>query len=182
MKKIVVKDWIYVNTDDNGSRFVLGTKGCNPLVCLGVNPHTATPHKLDKTVGIVEKIALNNSFDSFIMLNIYPQRAIKTKYIDSCINEELHEINIEHIKKIFNKKAYTILAAWGTSIEKKTYLKDCLKEIVKVISESNQNHIWKALKKGDNLTKEGHPFHPSRGVSSKSPLVPFCLEEYAYIQ
>lgn len=36
-------EWIYKNTSDNKSRFVLGTKGDKPLICFGINPSTAEP-------------------------------------------------------------------------------------------------------------------------------------------
>ena len=47
---MIIIEWIYINTDDNKYRFVLGTKGEHPLICLGVNPSTATPQKLDTTL------------------------------------------------------------------------------------------------------------------------------------
>lgn len=54
--------WIYKNNDDNSVRFILGEDGKSPLVCFGVNPSTATPEKLDRTLVQVQKTAkkINN--------------------------------------------------------------------------------------------------------------------------
>ena len=69
------KKWIYVNEDNNKVRYVLGYSGINPLICIGINPSTATPDKLDNTLRSVERIALNNGYDSFMMFNVYPIRS-----------------------------------------------------------------------------------------------------------
>lgn len=53
-------NWLYENSRDNTSRFILGTVGKNPLVCFGINPSTAVPQCLDNTLKSVERIALAN--------------------------------------------------------------------------------------------------------------------------
>ena len=45
-----MQEWIYVNNDDNTSRYVLGTKGDKPVFCFGINPSTAEPNNLDPTL------------------------------------------------------------------------------------------------------------------------------------
>ena len=69
--------WLYVPDFYTEYRYVLGTKGQNPLICIGVNPSTAQPDRLDNTLKSVERIALGNGYDSFIMFNVYPQRATR---------------------------------------------------------------------------------------------------------
>ena len=56
-------------------RYVLGRVGRRPLVCIGINPSTAQPGALDPTLKSVERLANANGFDSWIMFNVYPQRA-----------------------------------------------------------------------------------------------------------
>lgn len=68
-------NWIYEKNSDNTSRYVLGTVGTNPLICIGVNPSTAEPGNLDNTLKSVTRICEANGYDSWIMLNLYPQRA-----------------------------------------------------------------------------------------------------------
>lgn len=68
-------EWLYEHSHNNRARYVLGTKGDNPLVCFGVNPGTAAPGALDPTLKSVERFANEHGYDSFIMLNLYPQRS-----------------------------------------------------------------------------------------------------------
>ena len=67
--------WIYAPNFYSEYRYILGTRGKNPLICIGINPSTARPDALDNTLKSVERIALGNGFDSFIMFNVYAQRA-----------------------------------------------------------------------------------------------------------
>ena len=55
-----VEQWLYVPNDYNEYRYILGTKGDNPLICIGINPSTASPDDLDNTLKSVERIALGN--------------------------------------------------------------------------------------------------------------------------
>ena len=70
-----VKKWLYVPNTYCEYRYVLGTRGANPLIVVGVNPSTAAPDALDPTLQSAERIAHSNGYDSFLMLNVYPQRA-----------------------------------------------------------------------------------------------------------
>ena len=93
-------NWIYKKTKDNEARFVLGTKGSKTLICFGVNPSTATPKKLDPTLTRVRNFSKNLNYDSWIMLNIYPQRAIKPNNLDRKNNKKYHKENLKHIEQI----------------------------------------------------------------------------------
>ena len=64
--------WIYNTSPSNSSRFTLGNCGHSPLLCIGVNPSTAVPENLDPTLKSVARIADNNSYDGWIMINLYP--------------------------------------------------------------------------------------------------------------
>ena len=70
-----VNEWMYVPPLYSEYRYVLGTKGNNPLIVIGVNPSTAAPDSLDPTLKSAERISLHNGYDSFWMMNVYPQRA-----------------------------------------------------------------------------------------------------------
>ena len=67
--------WLYAPNFYSEYRYILGTIGRKPLICIGINPSTAEPDHLDNTLKSVERIALGNGFDSFIMFNVYAQRA-----------------------------------------------------------------------------------------------------------
>lgn len=69
-----VSRWLYVPKVYSEYRYILGTRGKKPLICMGINPSTAIPDRLDNTLKSVERIALANGFDSFLMFNVYAQR------------------------------------------------------------------------------------------------------------
>jgi len=147
-------DWIYKHNKDNSSRYILGTKGEKPLICFGVNPSTAEPGKLDSTMKSVERIARNNGYDSFIMLNLYPQRATDPNDMDVLRNNIEHLENIRYIQEVLGENV-AIWAAWGTLIEKRSYLCSCLEEIVE--ASERYNCKWVTFGK---RSKAGHPHHP----------------------
>ena len=62
--------WLYIPDHYAEYRYLLGTKGANPLICIGINPSTAAPGALDNTLKSVERIAKGNGFDSFLMFNV----------------------------------------------------------------------------------------------------------------
>jgi hypothetical protein len=155
-----INDGLYVITNDNKARFVLGTHGNNPLICIGINPSTATPDEPDRTIKWLGKFAEHKGFDSYIMLNVYPQRATNPNDMHIRRDDCLHKENIQHIKRVFKQlldgKPRTILAIWGVSIELRPWLKDCLHDIINEIQNISPNCRWKCL----GLIKEGHPRYP----------------------
>jgi hypothetical protein len=62
--------WLYVPDHYSEYRYLLGTRGNHPLVCIGINPSTAVPDRLDNTLKSAERIALHNGYDSFVMFNV----------------------------------------------------------------------------------------------------------------
>lgn len=101
-------------------RYILGTVGNNPLVTIGINPSTAEPEKMDNTMNSVERIAMRNGFDSFIMFNVYAQRSTDPNKMDKEINPRLHKENMQAFQWILENSVEkpVIWAAWGTNIEK----------------------------------------------------------------
>ena len=61
----------------------------------------------------VERIALGNGYDSFIMFNVYAQRATKPDDMDDELNDALHRENMkafEYILSLYEKeKPFIIL-------------------------------------------------------------------------
>ena len=105
--------WLYVPDFYTEYRYVLGTKGEKPLICIGVNPSTAEPDHLDNTLKSVERIALGNGYDSFIMFNVYPQRATRPQDMARERDERLHRANMEAFEYILGlSKEPTVWAAW----------------------------------------------------------------------
>lgn len=147
--------WLYTNTPDNKARFVLGEPGENNLICFGINPSTAVPNDLDPTLARVKKIAELKGFDGWIMLNVYPQRATNPDDMDAKMNVNYHRLNLQHIDTILAQYSGIIWAAWGTLIDKRSYLKACLNDIV--IQSWPHNADWRTRGK---KSRAGHPHHP----------------------
>ena len=111
--------WIYVPDFYTEYRYILGTRGRNPLICVGVNPSTAAPDDLDNTLKSVSRIAAGNGFDSWIMFNVYAQRATRPDDMDRVCNEKLHRENMKAFAYILSRIAENgvspaLWAAWGT--------------------------------------------------------------------
>lgn len=147
---------IIMTGDDTHVRLSLEKPERKQLIVIGANPSTATNTQKDNTMGCVTWIAQKNGFDGFIMLNLYAQRSTSPDNLDKEINQDLHKANLENIQEIFkDKSSPVVLLAFGNIIEKRSYLKQCLADIVSVIQPTKP--IWMQLGK---LTKKGNPRHP----------------------
>ncbi len=148
--------WLYVPDFYSEYRYILGTTGENPLICIGINPSTAEPDNLDNTLKSVERIARANGYDSFIMFNVYAQRATNPDDMEKECNELLHQENMKAFEYVLNlSKQPSIWAAWGNIIEKRAYLPGCVQSM---ISLGERHHAaWFSAGK---ISKKGHPHHP----------------------
>ena len=151
--------WLYVPDFYTEYRYILGTKGKNPLICIGINPSTAAPDDLDNTLKSVSRIASHNGFDSWIMFNVYAQRATNPDDMDQRLNVRLHKENMRAFSYILSgvKKPNrpAVWAAWGTIIEKRPYLKDCVMDMVRIGKQYDAQWLC-----AGNCSKKGHPHHP----------------------
>ena len=151
--------WLYVPDYYTDYRYILGTRGENPLICIGINPSTAAPGDLDNTLKSVSRIAAGNGYDSWIMFNVYAQRATDPDDMDTVLNERLHRENMrafEYIlKNVGEGVSPAVWAAWGTIIEKRPYLKDCVLDMVRLGREYGAK--WYSVGK---RSVKGHPHHP----------------------
>ena len=151
--------WLYIPDHYAEYRYLLGTRGENPLICIGINPSTAAPGDLDNTLKSVERIAAGNGFDSFLMFNVYAQRATRPEDMDEKRNEALHRENMAAFRWVLSGVGEghrpAVWAAWGTIIEKRPYLKECVRDMV-AIGESFGAQ-WLCAGK---CSKKGHPHHP----------------------
>lgn len=117
---------IYNGTDNE--RYVLGTKGNNTLIVIGINPSTANMETSDKTISRVRGHAKRFGFDSFKMINIYPLRATNFNKLPKEFDKKIHEQNLTEIKKAV-KNVSAILCAWGSHIHDREYFKTCYNDI-----------------------------------------------------
>ena len=168
-----IHHWLYAPNFYSEYRYILGTRGKNPLICIGINPSTAQPGDLDNTLKSVERIALGNGFDSFIMFNVYAQRATDPDAMEKTCNTLLHKENLEAFCYVLSiSENPSVWAAWGTIIEKRNYLPACVRDMVDAGTEYGAR--WYCAGK---ISKKGHPHHPLY-LRKDEKLKPFDVLAY----
>ena len=168
-----IQKWLYAPNFYSEYRYILGTRGENPLICIGINPSTAQPGDLDNTLKSVERIALGNGFDSFIMFNVYAQRATDPDAMEKTCNDQLHRENLEAFRYVLSiSRKPAVWAAWGTIIEKREYLPACLRDMLEVGKEYGA--AWYCA---GRVSKKGHPHHPLY-LRKDEKIRPFDVDGY----
>jgi len=167
-----MSEWVWERKADGSARFVLGTVGENPLVCFGINPSTAVPDVLDRTVARVSRFAAANGFDSWTMLNVYPQIATDPKDLDRVHEPALKAENERQIASVIDGRPLTLLAAWGVLVGSRSYLPGLLADILKLTTAVGCE--WVSL---GEPTKGGHPRHPLY-LPASTRLQPFDVDHY----
>ena len=148
--------WLYVPNTYGEYRYILGTRGKNPLICVGVNPSTAAPGDLDNTLKSVDRVAKHNGFDSFIMFNVYAQRATRPQDMEKEMNEALHRENMAAFAYALSLSPNpAVWAAWGTVIEQRDYLPRCVLDMIDIGKEYGARWFTAGRR-----SKKGHPHHP----------------------
>ena len=165
--------WLYIPDFYSEYRYILGTRGERPLICIGINPSTAAPGALDNTLKSVERIALGNGFDSFTMFNVYAQRATRPEDMERELNTILHEENMKAFDFVLSQcKDPMVWAAWGNIIETRPYLPGCVRDMIDIGRAHNAS--WCCAGK---ISKKGHPHHPLY-LRKDEPIRSFDIEAY----
>ena len=168
-----IEKWLYAPNFYSEYRYILGTRGKNPLICIGINPSTAAPDDLDNTLKSVERIAHGNGFDSFIMFNVYAQRATDPDAMEKSCNLQLHKENMEAFRYVLSiSEKPAVWAAWGAIIEKRSYLADCVRDMV-MLGQAYGAQWYCA----GAITKKGHPHHPLY-LRKDEKIRPFDVDAY----
>ncbi|MBQ7858032.1 MAG: DUF1643 domain-containing protein [Oscillospiraceae bacterium] len=168
-----INEWLYAPNFYSEYRYILGTRGKKPLICIGINPSTAEPGNLDNTLKSVQRIAHGNGFDSFIMFNVYAQRATRPDDMERQCNLHLHRENMEAFRYVLSlSEKSAVWAAWGAIIEKRNYLSACVRDMVAVGQEFGAQWYHAGA-----VSKKGHPHHPLY-LRKDEPLKPFDIEGY----
>ena len=168
-----IQKWLYVPNSYSEYRYILGTRGKHPLICIGINPSTAAPEALDPTLKSVERIAHANGYDSFLMFNVYAQRATRPDDMEKAMNPLLHMENRKAFRYLLSlSPAPAVWAAWGNIIEKRDYLTDCMRDFV-----ADGKAVGAKWFTAGPLLKSGHPHHPLY-LRKDTKLLNFDIEAY----
>lgn len=168
-----IHKWIYAPNFYSEYRYILGTRGKKPLICIGINPSTAQPDRLDNTLKSVERIAHGNGFDSFIMFNVYAQRATRPDDMERTCNLRLHKENLEAFRYVLSLSSESaVWAAWGAIIEKRDYLAHCVRDMLEVGNQFGAKWYCAGA-----ISKKGHPHHPLY-LRKDELLKPFDIQNY----
>ncbi len=163
-----VTRWLFVPNTYCDWRYILGTRGRHPLICVGINPSTARPDALDPTLQSVQRIALNNGFDSFLMFNVYAQRATSPGDMEPECNAALHRENVKAFDWLLSLSERPVVwAAWGNIIDTRPYLKACAADLVRAAAARGADWV-----RCGPVSKRGHPHHPLY-LRADSPLEPW---------
>ena len=168
-----VERWLYVPNTYSEYRYILGTRGKRPLICIGINPSTAAPDALDPTLQSVERIAHSNGYDSFLMFNVYAQRATRPDDMERRCNTALHEENRKAFRYLLSLcEEPAVWAAWGNIIMKRDYLMDCMRDFV-----ADGEAVGAKWYTAGPLLKSGHPHHPLY-LKRDTQLLDFDVKTY----
>lgn len=149
---------LYRSNKQDSERYILGKNGNKKIFIIGLNPSTANKEKSDTTVAKVEKVALSSGYNGFVMANLYPLRSTQPNNLPLTPSLEAITTNIVEIIHYAKESTDPVFwAAWGVNISIRKYL---LESFVLLTEEVRKiNGTWKCY---GNLTKSGHPKHPSR--------------------
>ena len=165
--------WLYVPNRYSEYRYILGTRGKRPLICVGINPSTAAPDRLDPTLQSVERVALSNGYDSFLMFNVYAQRATRPDDMEPRCNQILHRENRAAFRYLLSLSPEpAVWAAWGNLIEKRGYLLDCVRDFL-----ADGEAVGARWYTAGPPLKSGHPHHPLY-LKRDTRLLPFDAAAY----
>ena len=168
-----VQQWLFVPNEYTEYRYILGTRGERPLICIGINPSTAAPDALDPTLQSAQRIALSNGYDSFLMFNVYAQRATRPDDMERACNPVLHAENRRAFRYLLSlSPAPALWAAWGNIIEKRGYLMDCMRDFAADASAAGAGWFT-----AGPLLKSGHPHHPLY-LKGDTKLLAFDIDRY----
>lgn len=149
---------IYLCNRRDSARYLLGKSGQRMLVVVGLNPSTATRERSDVTASKVERVALAQGFDGFVMTNLCPLRSTDPQALPPRLSDYQLRRNQRAIIELASGQAdLQVWAAWGSGVMRRPYLLASCRRLAPAINELGGR--W--LHFGP-LSKGGHPRHPSR--------------------
>ena len=165
-------DWLYIpsfnaNTDH---RYVLGTRGKNPLIFICRNPSIGVPDNLDQTLTCISNyIGNQTTYDSWIVLNLYPVRNDLSN--KDGMDPRLHRSNLAAIEFVLSQFDHPyICVAWGDIEEHPRFFIQCIHDVI------NRANPFQPTYFCIEETQAGHPHMPL--FIHIDELNPFDMDRY----
>lgn len=166
---------------NKNKRFLIGEKGNNNILCIGINPNTADEKNLDPTSSNIKKITSENGYDGWVLANLYPKRNREAKNLEQESDSDLILENVKIIETfILENKISDVWIAWGDDIQKRRYFKESAIKLLEIFL----NHELNIYVIRVNI-RSGNPTHPvsrnmNRFFKGVSPikLIGFDTDSY----
>lgn len=148
---------VYEYDDTRNLRFALGNYGEKTLICIGINPSSASDQESDRTMNELIKFSKTNGYDSCIMINPCPIRSARPSDLpkDSEMDGNITRMNLECIEKVLTQcVGCDALIMWGNFVTSRTYFTKSSIAIMELLLEY---HI--TAKHIERLSNAGNPYH-----------------------
>ena len=158
LQKTDIGELFCLPKDDPEKRFVIGILGRKNLLCIGLNPNTADATRLDGTSRNFQRIAKDNGYDGWLLVNLYPARDPKAVNLVERADGSLFRENMDRIEEVASSEVYgvrDVLLGWGNDVVRRSYFENGIRQIHQRLNKFNlRYHAFR-------VNRTGHPGHPS---------------------
>ena len=138
-------------------RYGLSKAGSNPLIVIGMNPSLATMDYADLTVRKISKVAMECTYDGWVMLNVHPVYSTNPRDVE-LTNDNLDELqnNLNYIRECLNRfPDAPVFVAWGKN--NGVPILDLGRKMVNDLLKEMERECY-----AFQLNNDNSPTHPSR--------------------
>lgn len=165
--------WLYVPNTYSEYRYILGTRGQRPLICVGINPSTRRAGRTGSHLAIRPAHRPEQRLRQLSHVQCLRSTATRPDDMERVCNGALHDENRKAFRYLLSlSETPAIWAAWGNIIEKRDYLMDCMRDFAADGQAANAQWFT-----AGPLLKSGHPHHPLY-LKSTTALQPFDIDAY----
>ncbi|MCC8360648.1 DUF1643 domain-containing protein [Salinimicrobium sediminilitoris] len=141
-------------------RYLLAKKGKNNLLVVGLNPSRADAENSDPTMRNIDRIAGNNGYDGWLLVNLYPKRKPNPADLELKEETEIFWYNLHLIKHLLDRDQFKIKdawLAWGDGVDNlnRPYLKQAAGYLYRNLLLHDLNYF------SIGRTGKANPRHPS---------------------
>jgi len=149
-------------------------KGKNNLLCIGVNPKSKEIN--NHSIDIIERIASENGFDGWFIVNLYPKIEESASLLEIDVNEKLFWENINGIDTVIRRNQFefkTVWLNWGSEIN--SFNQIYLKQSAYYLFERFERYKLDYVSIGEDIN--GNPLIPQ--ISNHQKFQKFDYKNYA---